>query len=425
MQPLSLARDYVRAGRYSDAESLIHGLVEELFPLKLSKVEIRKDGYSLNSVNGFLTSVSGEIYFFKFHQEEGEEETIQEYYRAKILEDAGFSVDSPCFASHEVGKQLLIYHARTMPRFADSCKEYETEPLKELTPLIQAQEKLDQEVCALYLNSLHHASYQEIEQESLFRLFYHRLVDHDGDHVMGSRAARFYRGQQIAINQTTSISFEQFETLTWRINGITYANNLHEIFTKAMDVLAPRHFFDQPCVIAHGDAHNANVWYDERTTPPTLTYFDPAFAGLHIPALLAEIKPCFHNIFAHPLWLYHPDEAEKLFHVSATIEGTTIVVEHDWELSPLRQAFLTSKTTYLWKPLLQQLRNNGQLAEDYEDIIRAAMFACPTLVMNLRPFADKHNLTTGMLGFAIAVILGSRPNLGAHDMITDWFNQLH
>ena len=62
----------------------------------------------------------------------------------------------------------------------------------------------------------------------------------------------------------------------------------------------------------------------------TLELFDPAFAGRSIPALLGEVKATFHNIFAHPLWLYTPDLAGRAYRVTAERSGDRIVVTHDW-----------------------------------------------------------------------------------------------
>ena len=115
---------------------------------------------------------------------------------------------------------------------------------------------------------------------------------------------------------------------------------------------------------------------------PTLpARFDPAFAGAHLPALLAEIKPTFHNIFAHPDWLYHPDDAAKQLDCHASVRAGVLHVQHNWEPSPLRRAFLESKQQHVWRPLLAAPLLAGQAWHRY---MRLALFCCPTLVMNLR-----------------------------------------
>jgi hypothetical protein len=178
--------------------------------------------------------------------------------------------------------------------------------------------------------------------------------------------------------------------------------------------------------VAHGDAHNGNVWYN-ATQPPSLSLFDPAFAGPHIPALLAEIKPTFHNIFAHPLWLYDSAEANAGLHVSFAVKGDFIEVEHDWKLSPLRKGFLDIKRERLWKPLIAALRERKLLPADWQGYMRSALFCCPTLVMNLRAHAgsksNSHTPKTSLLGLSVAMMLASKPAEG-RDTVSDFFAEL-
>ncbi len=47
-------------------------LLRDLFGIEAQTVRINLDRYSLNSLNGFIESERG-AFFFKFHQEEGEE----------------------------------------------------------------------------------------------------------------------------------------------------------------------------------------------------------------------------------------------------------------------------------------------------------------------------------------------------------------
>jgi hypothetical protein len=179
-------------------------------------------------------------------------------------------------------------------------------------------------------------------------------------------------------------------------------------------------------VVAHGDAHNGNVWYNTGN-PPSLSLFDPAFAGLHIPALLAEIKPTFHNIFAHPLWLYDAREADAGLDIEFCIKDNHIEVEHNWHLSPLRSEFLKLKRDRLWKPLIQELRKRNWLPRDWQHYMRSALFCCPTLVMNLRAHAgntnNSHTPKTSLLGIAVAMTLAS-PHQSGNDIVSDFFAEL-
>jgi hypothetical protein len=149
-----------------------------------------------------------------------------------------------------------------------------------------------------------------------------------------------------------------------------------------------------------------------------LVFFDPAFAGRQVPALLAEIKATFHNIFAHPLWLYDAPLANGRFHVAATAVGDVLEVETDWRLSPLRAAFLESKAELVWRPLLAALAARGWLPADWRRIVRCALFCCPTLVMDLRAGGGAdHTPATSALGLAVAVTMGSEPD-GAADPLS-------
>src|SRR5262249_21189056 len=112
------ARRLTRAGRWRDAEQVIGRLIAGSFGLAVAAIEINRDRYSLTSLNGFATTTDGRAFFFKFHQEEGETDTVGEYYRAEVLRDAGFPVDLPLHASGEVGRQILLYRRRGDPRFA-------------------------------------------------------------------------------------------------------------------------------------------------------------------------------------------------------------------------------------------------------------------------------------------------------------------
>jgi len=148
-------------------------------------------------------------------------------------------------------------------------------------------------------------------------------------------------------------------------------------------------------------------------------FFDPAFAGRHVPALLAEVKPTFHNIFAHPLWLYAPDRAAERFGARVTVAGETIEVVHDCALSPLRLAFLRSKVEALWGPLVQALAHHGWLPPNWRRIVRLALFCCPTLVMDLRAGGrGGHNPTSSAIGLAAAVAAGGEPDDGAGDVLS-------
>src|SRR5262245_42198823 len=298
--PTAEARRLVRAGHWAAAEAVIARLIAGTFDLAVAGVEINRDRYSLNSLNGFVTTGDNRGFFFKFHQEEGEGDTVGEYYRAEALREAGFPVDLPEHASGEVGRQILLYRRRSDPRLADLCRAVELgEAGADAGPLIEAQRALDRLIGERYAATLHAATPAQVAAESIHRLFHARLVDPGRERELGGRARRFYVDQTFAFPGLT-LPWRDLADRRWRINGVTYRHSLRALFEESRERLQRARLAGNGAVVAHGDAHNANVWV-EQAGGMRLVFFDPAFAGHHIPALLAEIKATFHNIFAHPL----------------------------------------------------------------------------------------------------------------------------
>lgn len=433
--PTARARDLARAGRIAEAEAVIAGLVAEVADFTPARVEINRDGYSLNSVNGFIEAADGRSFFFKFHQEEDEAETVGEYYRAELLAGAGFPVDRPVVASGAVGRQILIYARRDQPRLADLARAVEAEAAGIGGPapvaaarLIAAQADADRLVADRYLATLHDITADEAAAEPLHRLFHDRLIDHGAPERPGGRMARFYESRVFHLGGRAeapdlTLSWHQLKDLRWTVGGITYDRGLGALFDEARARLLPSRFAGAG-VVAHGDAHNANVWFETGADgmADRLVFFDPAFAGAHVPALLAEVKATFHNIFAHPFWLYDAAVAEGLYTVRARLDadGRGITIHHDHDPGPLRRAFLAAKGDLLWRPLLQALAARGQLDADWRRVVKLALFCCPTLVMNLRagPDGGHHGPAASALGLAIAVAMGAEPAGGATDPLS-------
>jgi len=410
--PTGEARRLVRAERWREAEAVIGRLIAATFDLPVAAVEINRDRYSLNSLNGFVTTRDGRTFFFKFHQEEGEADTVGEYYRAEVLRDAGFPVDLPLHSSGEVGRQILLYRRRSEPRFADLCRAVELDDA-DAAPLIDAQRALDRLIGERYLATLHATDAAQVEGESVHRLFHARLADPGHDGELGGRVRRFYVDQVFRFPGAT-LPWRDLADRRWRINGIAYRRSLRDLFEESRERLQPARLAGYGAVVAHGDAHNANVWAEPTDGAPRLVFFDPAFAGRHIPALLAEIKATFHNIFAHPLWLYDAPIADRRFATAVTVAGDIVDVQTDWQLSPLRTAFLESKAALVWRPLLAALCQRGWLPDEWRQIVRCALFCCPTLVMDLRAGGGAdHTPATSAIGLAVAIMMGSEPETGS------------
>jgi hypothetical protein len=109
--------------------------------------------------------------------------------------------------------------------------------------------------------------------------------------------------------------------------------------------------------------------------------------------------------------------------VSAQLDGERIVVTHDWALSDLRRQFLAIKLERYWCPLLRHLHDMQALPEDWEAIMRSALFCCPTLVMSQLPGPGRAPAIS-LLGFAVSMMCGSGPEGAASDVVSELLNQL-
>jgi hypothetical protein len=422
-------RTLAKEGRLEEATAAAARLLSEETGTAFSDVRINDDRYSLNSVNGTAVDAEGRRLFFKFHTEEGEAETVGEYYKAHVLAEAGLPIDLPVKASSTPGRQFLLYAFRNDAKLADVCLRLETVGLDPagLIPfsndeVVAAQADLEDLTLRAALAGLAPPT-PASATEALHQLFHHRLVTPGGDGRLGGRYAQFYAGRQVPV-AGQEMPWEAFADLRWTINGIGYRQTLRELFEQSLQLLEPRRLAALPVTVAHGDAHNANVWIRrDGRGQPELVLFDPAFAGKTIPVLLGEVKATFHNVFAHPLWLYTPDLADKAFSASAAVEGGRIAVTHDWALGDLRAQFLAMKRDRYWRPLLRRLSEMKALPDNWETIMRSALFCCPTLVMSQLPGGTR-SPAISLLGFAIAIMCGSAPEEAGNDAVSGLFADL-
>ncbi|OJF92566.1 hypothetical protein [Pararhizobium antarcticum] len=393
------------------ALKLLDSLLRDLFGLDAHAIAINRDQYSLNSLNGFFEA-DGQSLFFKFHQEDGEEAMSGEYYRADILLRAGLPVDQALYMSVLPGEQILVYRRRSDPRFSDVLRALDLAPDEAAeAKAVAAERQLSETVLSVYLETLHAVTPTEVAAEPIHRLFHDRLADPLSGAIPGGRFKSFYVDQEFSF-PGVNLDWDAFSIAPVVVNGRRYRYSFGDLFEQAGTRLRPDRLADAGGVVAHGDAHNANVWYTEKDGAPLLSYFDPAFAGQNVPTLLAEVKTTFHNILAHPLWLYDPAEAQTRYTASARYEAGTLFLDTDWEPSRVRMGLLEVKADTLWRPLLAALKERGMLPNDWRRVIRLALFLCPTLVMNIRAGASTHNKTSSLIAVAIAVMAGSEPETG-------------
>ncbi len=379
MSDLLLAIQQLQFTDRGGAEALLRSFLSETFGLDVARVALRPQAVSLNSFNGFLTLSDGRDLFFKTHVEQ--DTVIDEYYNAAMLAEAGYPVIQPVFSSTRNGQQILMYEIVREPSVFDLAREIETTGA-DFTALAAAQHAADDLLLALYLKTLQTGISQTAP---IHQLFYHRLA--------GGRLDRFYGdGTEIALPGGV-VPLRTVRRARWRINDADYTDTLEDIITRALRLLAPGQV--GPTVTGHGDAHNGNVFFAQQ-----LVYFDPAFAGRHHP-LLDLAKPLFHNVFA--MWMYFPDDERARLRISLERDGDLWHVQHDYAPNPLRLMFLTSKAERVLRPLLLQLAQAGLLREDWRAFLKAALFCCPLLTLDLKRFPPEISL----LGLAMAVTMGA------------------
>jgi hypothetical protein len=391
------------------AESLLLAFVRESFSLNAASLELRPLAVSLNSFNGFMTLNDGKRLFFKTHTEP--DSVIGEYYHAAMLADAGYPVIQPIFSSKEAGKQFLIYEVIDDPSVFDVAWAIENGQSDDFEMLTRAQHVADDQLLTIYQRTLAEQPAADAERAPVHQLFYHRIT--------GGRLERFYGalpgqagGDTAIILPNGEFSMREVRRAKWEINGQRYAPTLDDLIQNAIKLLNPSQ--GGPTIIGHGDAHNGNVFFRDHSS---LLYFDPAFAGRHHP-LLDLTKPLFHNIFA--MWLYFPVVKRDQTRITLDVGGDVWRVEHDYALHPVREMFLRSKTERVLMPMLQELKERGWLRTDWRDMLKASLFCCPFLTMNLTD-AHKFPPTISLLGLAMAVEMGaeSRGTRSHIDQILD------
>jgi hypothetical protein len=354
-------------------------------PFTVANVVVRPLAVSLNSINGFITTDTGKKLFFKTHIEP--QSIINEYYNAEILAAANYPTIQPLFGATEYGKQLLIYDYFDAPSLFDVLRAIELGDRRDGPQIIEIQEQADRQLADIYLKTLAPLSAADHAAAPIHQLFYHRLV--------GGRYQNFYVGQDIALPGAT-VPFAELSQWRWRINGVEYQDSLQEIIDRAIRVLNPDNR-EVWSIVGHGDAHNGNVFLDQDQ----MIYFDPAFAGRHS-FLLDLTKPMFHNVFA--TWMYFPQAVADRLQIPWTVQNGVIEVVHDFVPIPERWAILRSKLHFVLEPVLAQLGDSRP--SHWREYLKAALFCCPFLTMNLRDSA-KFPPSITLLGLSLAIEMGS------------------
>ena len=405
------------SGSLGEATSKMVALLNHKFDFNVLPGSLYFDvnnALALNSLRAEFKTVDGQHLFLKCHHEEKEVDRVGEYYRSGILEQAGFPIEPALYQSSTVGEQMVIYAYRDRnktPELHSAARQIEAAGCleKDVSLVASAFDRFQQGLGERYTSSLHLAAPSQVAAEAVHGLYHRRLVDHENDQHFGARIRDFYLGRLVPLPGGRSIPFDEFWHLRWRINDQQYDNTLHSALTSARKLLKPTAIAPIAAVTAHGDDHTGNLLYDASAGPDkAIMYFDPAFAGHHIPALQAPCKALYHICFAHPNMLYNPEELD--IDIKMSIDNDVIVVTHNWQLSLLRQRFLSSQLEHVWAPLLSSMQKKNMLPFQWEYTVSAALLCCPVLCKNLLSgLGSPYPLTreASLLTFSIAMQLAS------------------
>ena len=391
------------------AERLLQRWFARHMRLNPESVTLTPKAVSLNSFNG-VYRLNGEDFFFKTHVEE--QGIIEEYYHADMLHQAGYNIVRPLQTIHEGGRQMVIYPVVRWPVMFDLVREVETggkavaADRDAFETVIAAEKRECERLLAIYEATLTLSTAAEHAQAPIHQLFWHRLA--------GGRFKNFYQEKFLPFPNDESerhaekgLAFEELLTCRWTIYdrhgaiivGKQNQPTLDQLIERASSVLHPAR--EAMTIIGHGDAHFGNVFLQDRKD---YLYFDPAFAGRHSP-LLDIVKPFFHNVYA--TWMYFPQEIAQSLQLSVTVRGSDIFVEHNFELTAIRQAIYETKLYFLYAPLREMLDSRGGLPGDWKEIVWLAMMCCPLLTINL---LDEKRIPPAIcwLGLAQAIEMGDR-----------------
>ena len=264
----------------------------------------------------------------------------QELYNAELLESHGWPVLKPTAVSKAPGSQCILYPWHSSATVYSYVIQQEKQFLKgkkyteDISDFLSAFSSSIKRISTCMIDSIQTAPQSEQTSASIHQLFAHRLVSKSGS---SSRFQEFYDNNFC----------KNLFTKKWSINGRQYPSVLNTLWEESAVLLEESASAQDPTVVAHGDEHFANQFYDGRN----ITLFDPAFAG-RMPALLAPVKATAHNVFLHPLWYYETQDLNIKDALSAyEMSEDRISITHSWSLkdrSPIRLDILQAYVNLLW-----------------------------------------------------------------------------
>jgi phosphoglycolate phosphatase-like HAD superfamily hydrolase len=398
---------HLQSSEREKAERLLLRWFARHIDLGVDSLTLMPQQVSMNALNG-ICRVDDREYFFKIYVEE--QAFLEEYDRAVMLSHAGYNVIVPLHTIYGKNQRVVIYPMIRWPVMFDLMHVVEIgSPVQTKIEVLVAAEKRECErLLEIYQSTLAASTAEEHAKAPIHQLFWHRLT--------GGRLSNFYASelvpfpdQQRTGRQKRRLIFEDLLHYRWVINGTAIDGalpTLGDLIERAKVVLNPS--CAAMTVIGHGDAHFGNILLEKRTD---YLYYDPAFAGRHSP-ILDIVKPFFHNVFAN--WMYFPREVERDLQITVAIEGETIFVEHNYELTPERRAILDTKLECLLQPLISLLHERDALPANWEEMFRLALMCCPLLTVNLLDH-EKRSAKICWLGLSQTIEMGN--------FVIDWYKK--
>lgn len=359
----------------------------------------------VGSLNGCYQS-QGQRYFFRTHSEAyGALHTDDQ---ARELEAAGYALVRPAQLLHEKADVIATYPAAHWPRLFDLIRASETDQHLPAGLTEQTLLRVEEQECAhtleIYQRTLQTEQRPTVHRAPIHQLFWYPLSS--------PRFQTFSAGNMLPLPagcQPTALSFADVERSHWTINGHVQTQSLGELIRQAREILHPGRA--SASVVGHANAHAGNVLLEYvppessasiADAPYRYLLLDPAFAGRHAP-LLDQVQPLYHNVFAS--WMYFPTEVAQTLKLTIQVRGEQLIVEHNYDLTPIRQALLRTRYEKLLIPLLSWLEGQQALPEDWQAVLQLALMCCPLLTVNLYDTTLPPALC--WLGLAQAVQLGN------------------
>lgn len=359
--------------------------------------------YSSNCHAGYLYDNDGEKYFFKVQKEGNLENVASEFSVHSLVSKFYKYIQNPLFVSPE--SQMIVYNWLDHRLLADY---YRNENIEDY---IRIELQRSEELLCAYLSSFQEVSSMTNKQSRIHKLFFNRLKE---------RYSKYYKDSNVKIDDL-NLTWEKFSKLRPIINGVQY-NSIHEILDLSFKYLSPDFLEDKVKIVGLGDPHAGNVLVLEDGSYVNIDY---EFGGIHHPSLDLS-KTLYNDIYPDILFSEDWGTNENAeINVEYNYNNDKLRINHNYQVSELGKSLISIKIKGILEPLLLSAKNKNININDWEMILRSALFACAILNKNILKYSYKNFL----LAYSLAVGLGSINkryvnNQGHHDKGPEYFNAI-